>query len=240
MTAAVPLSPRAREARQVLLRRRLRRMLRPMVALFPVLVVAAVLREQPDVPREVAVIAPFMMMGALLGAATLYGSSARARARAQKDRDAYLVELRAAAPALTPAERDRELETLAETGHHPAVVEEFRSLFESLPGGARPLPALCVKDPDDWFRASGPLKVRAVFAYPAGALLLAWGVVGISRAGFESIEWLGLVASCLPAIFTWKDDELADAQPGERLAWALAGTFMFFLLLVVGLLAIEA
>jgi hypothetical protein len=240
VTAAVPLSPHAREARRSLLRRRLRETFWSLAIWMPIAVVGASLREFSGMPREVAVVAAFASTGILVVGLALYGRSRRGRARARRSRETYLENLHAAAPALTPAERDRALKTLKEGDYGDDVVAEIRGLLESLPGGMRPLPALCVKDPDDWFRASGPLKLRALLAYPAGALLLAWGIVAISRAGFEPIEWIGLASLLLPGVLIWNDDDLADAQPGERAAWSLAATFMFFVWLVAGLLAIGA
>jgi hypothetical protein len=236
---AVLASPHAREARRTVLRRRLRRSVSSFAIWIPFVVVAALLTEIRGVPREVAAGAPFALLMAATGAVLLYRRSGRAVERATRDRDTYLAELSAAAPALTPAERDREMATVEAMGYDDAVVEDVRRRLASLPGGMRPLPALCVKDPDDWFRAGGPLKLRALVGYPALALACAVPVIAISSAGLEAIEWLGLVTFLMPGALTWRDDELADAQPGERAAWALAATWMFFVWLVAGLLVIR-
>ena len=238
MDAVLP-SPHAREARGSVLRRRLRRSVSTFQIWLPVIVVAALLAELRAVPRAVTTIVPFVLLVGLAAAVFLYQRRPGAVARAQRERQAYLAELRAAAPALTPAERAREMETVEAMGYDAAVVEEVRRQLESLPGGMRPLPALCVKDPDDWFHAGGLVKLRALVGYPAAGLACAVAVIAIAEsAGFEAIGLLGLVSLLLPGVLTWQDDELADAQPGERAAWSLAATFMFFVWLVGGLLAI--
>ena len=237
MDAVLP-SPHAREARRAVLRRRLRRSVSTFQIWLPVIVVAALLAELRAVPAAVTAIVPFVLLVGLAAAVALYRRRPRAIARAEHEREAYLAELRAAAPALTPAERDREMETVEAMEYDRVVVDDVRRLLESLPGGMRPLPALRVKDPDDWFRAGGLVKLRALVGYPAAGLACAVAVIAISSAGLEVVGPLGLAAFLLPGILTWRDDELADAQPGERAAWALAATFMFFIWLVGGLLAV--
>lgn len=230
--------PQARAARRLLLSRRLRASVSPVAVWIPIIVIAAALREIRAVPREVATAVPFVLMGVLVAAIILYRRSARARARAQRDRQTYLSGLRAAAPALTPAERDREMKTVEAMKFDLELKQQIRDLLASAPGGMRPLPRLRLKDPDAWFRVGRPLKLRALIAYPAAGLACGAAVVGISSAGVEAIEPLGLVTLFVPAVLTWRDGALADAQPGERAAWSLSATFMFLAWLVAGLLAI--
>jgi hypothetical protein len=122
-------------------------------------------------------------------------------------------------------------------GYENDVVEEIRALLESSPGGIRRLPALRLRDPDDWFRTGRPFQLRALVLHPAAGLALGAAVVWMDSLGVEAVGPLGIVALLLPGVLTWRDDALADAQPGERAAWSLSSTFMFLVWLVAGLLA---
>jgi hypothetical protein len=226
MTDAVLPPPAAREARRSLQRRRNRAIARAIVIWIPLIVAGAAINEVGDVSQAVSTAVGFGLLGATVAAALLYGRSRRSRARAAAWRDAYLADLRAAARALTPAERAREMDTVGEGGYDDAVVQEIRALLASQPGGMRPLPPLAVKDPDDWFRPGGLLKLRALAASPAAGLALGAVAVLISNVGFEPIGLLGLFGLILPGLLTWWDYDLADAQPGERAAWSLGATFL--------------
>jgi hypothetical protein len=161
------------------------------------------------------------------------------RAREEAGLQRTLEELRAAAPALTPAERQRELDRLSSSGASKAVLEELRELLESQPGGMRPLPALCVKDPDDPFRASRGLVARALAGYPLAAGLGGAVVAAISEAGFEPVEVLGVILLVLPGFLTWRDRDAQDAQPGERFAWSLASVFAFIVWVAALIVVVE-
>jgi hypothetical protein len=218
------------------LRRRLRRSVAPVAIWIPIVVLAAVLQEISGVSSEVATLVPFALMAALPFIGAIYRHSAMARERGTNEREAYLSELRTAAPALTPAERERELETVAALSDE-ATAGEVRELFESLPGGTRRLPALKLRDPDAWFRIGRAFKLRALVLYPAVGLVLGAGVVGLESLGVGSVGPLGIVVLCVPGLLTWRDDALADVQPGERAAWSLSATLLFLVWLVAGLLA---
>src|SRR4051794_38472803 len=93
--------PSAREARRAVLRRRVRRS----VAFFALVPVAAALHEVPGLPQAVEVPLLFALMAAFAAWPALRARTRRGRERARERRDAYLADVRAAARALTPAER---------------------------------------------------------------------------------------------------------------------------------------